>query len=52
MIGADIAKRVFQVHWVETDTVEIVSVQLKRERFLEHFANRSACLIVMEACVG
>ena len=28
----------------------MVSVQLKRERFLEHFANRAPCLIGMEAC--
>jgi transposase len=52
VIGVDIAKRVFQVHWVETDTGEMKSVQLKRERFLEHFANRAACLIGMEACGG
>jgi transposase len=29
-----------------------VTLQLKRERFLEHFANRSSCLIGMEACGG
>src|SRR5450755_1929047 len=52
VVGVDIAKRVFQLHWVEADTGEIVSVQLKRERFLEHFANRAPCLIGMEACGG
>src|ERR1700680_3001677 len=30
----------------------MVSVQLKRDRFLEHFANRAPCLIGMEACGG
>jgi len=52
VVGVDIAKRVFQLHWVETDTGEMKSVQLKRERFLEHFANRERCLIGMEACGG
>jgi transposase len=52
VVGVDIAKRVFQVHWVEQDSGEIVSVQLKREKFLEHFAKRVPCLIGMEACGG
>jgi transposase len=52
VVGVDIAKRVFQLHWVEPQTGEIVALQLKRERFLEHFANRSTCLIGMEACGG
>jgi transposase len=52
VVGGDVAKRVLQLHWVEADQGEIVSVQLKRERFLEHFANRAACLIGMEACGG
>jgi transposase len=52
VVGVDIAKRVFQVHWVETDTGEMKSVQLKRDGFLEHFANRAPCIIGMEACGG
>jgi transposase len=52
VIGVDIAKRVFQLHWVELRSGEIKSVQLKREKFLEHFANLSPCLIGMEACGG
>lgn len=51
-VGVDIAKRVFQLHWVEADTGEIVSQQVKRSRFLEHFANRACCVIGMEACGG
>ena len=46
------AKRVFQLHWVDTETGEIVSKQIKRAGFLEHFANRAPCLIGMEACGG
>lgn len=52
IVGVDIAKRVFQVHEVSKETGEIVSVQIRREKFLEHFTNRSACLIGMEACGG
>ena len=52
VVGIDIAKRVFQLHWIDRDTGEIVSLQLKREKFLEHFANRAPCLIGMEACGG
>ena len=52
VVGVDIAKRVFQLHWVEAETGEIVGVQLKREKFLEHFANRSPCVIGMESCGG
>lgn len=52
VVGIDIAKRVFQLHWIDLETGEMVSLQLKREKFLEHFANRQSCLIGMEACSG
>ena len=52
VVGVDIAKRVFQLHWIDMETGEIVRLQLKREKFLEHFANRVPCLIGMEACGG
>ncbi len=29
VVGVDIAKRVFQLHWVEPETGEIVALQLK-----------------------
>jgi transposase len=51
-VGVDIAKTVFQLHWVDADTGEIVNRQIKRALFLEHFANRAPCLIGMEACGG
>ena len=51
-VGVDIAKSVIQLHWVEPDTGEIVSRQIKRAAFLEHFANRAPCVIGMEACGG
>ncbi len=49
VVGIDIAKRVFQLRWVDMETGEIVSLQLKREKFLEHFAARQPCLI---GCLG
>jgi transposase len=51
-IGVDIAKSVFQIHYVDPDTGEIVNRPLKRARFLEYFVNRRQCLIGMEACSG
>jgi transposase len=52
VVGIDIAKRVFQLHWIDQETGEIVSLQVKREKFLEQFANRAPCLIGMESCGG
>lgn len=51
-MGVDIAKSVFQIHFVDPDTGEIVNRTLKRARFLEYFANRRPCLVGMEACGG
>jgi len=51
-VGIDLAKNVFQVHYVDVQTGEIVSKQIKRAKFLEFFANRPQCLIGMEACGG
>lgn len=52
VVGVDIAKQVFQVHEVDRVTGQIVRVQLRRAKFLLHFANREPCLIGMEACGG
>lgn len=51
-VGVDVAKQVFQVHYIDQETGEIVSKPIKRAKFLEHFANRARCLIGMEACGG
>jgi len=51
-VGVDIAKSVFQVHYVDPETGEVVNKPIKRAAFLEHFANRAPCLIGMEACGG
>ncbi|MDM0082806.1 IS110 family transposase [Variovorax sp. J31P179] len=52
VVGLDVAKSVFQLHTVDMDSGEIVSVQLKRAKVLEHFINRQPCLIGIEACGG
>ena len=51
-VGVDIAKNVFQVHYIDQETGEIVNQPIKRAKFLEHFANRVPCLIGIEACGG
>ncbi|MGI9133367.1 MAG: IS110 family transposase, partial [Rhodoferax sp.] len=50
VIGLDIAKHVFQLHTVDMGTGEIVNVQIKRAKVLEHFANHQPSLIAIEAC--
>jgi transposase len=50
VFGLDLAKRVFQLHWLEVETGEICRRQLKRCQVAEFFANRKPCIIAMEAC--
>lgn len=52
VIGVDIAKKVFQLHWVEADTGSIERLKLKRAQLLAWFAERQPALVVMEACGG
>lgn len=51
-VGIDIAKNVFQVHHVDEETGEVLNKPIKRAKLLEYFANRTPCLIGMEACGG
>lgn len=51
-VGIDIAKSVFQGHHGDESTGKTVSKAIKRADFLQYFANRSPCLIGMEACGG
>ena len=52
VVGVDTAKRVFQLHWVDMETGEIVDLKLMRTKFLDHFAGRAPCVVAMEACGG
>ncbi|MCO4880151.1 hypothetical protein VOI32_08870 [Paraburkholderia caribensis] len=48
-IAIDLAKRVFQIHYVEPDTGTIRSKVLKRAQLVPFFANWPASRVVMEA---
>jgi transposase len=48
--GLDLAKRLFQLHWVEMETGEICRRQMKRDEVMEFFARREAAVVAMEAC--
>lgn len=52
VIGLDIAKHVCQLHSVDMATGEIMNLQIKRAKVLEHFVNKPQSLIAMEACGG
>jgi transposase len=48
----DIAKAVFQLHWVEPETGAIHRKKLQRAKLLEFFARLQPSRVVMEACGG
>jgi transposase len=48
--GVDLAKRIFQVHWVEAQTGEVKRKTLLRHEVSEFFAQREAGVVAMEAC--
>jgi transposase len=48
--GLDLAKKSFQVHWVEPDTGEIRRKALLRAEVSAFFAERPAGVVAMEAC--
>jgi transposase len=52
VVGVDTAKNVFQVYTVDQQTGEVINKQVRRSQFLDWFANRTPCLIGMEACGG
>ena len=48
--GLDLAKRVFQVHWVEPETGEVKRKTLARADVSAFFACRTVGVVTMEAC--
>lgn len=48
--GLDLAKRVFQVHWVEPDTGELKRKALARAEVAAFFARRPPGVVAMESC--
>ena len=47
--GLDVAKRVFQVHWVEPETGEVKRKRLARTEVSAFFARREPGVVAMEA---
>jgi len=52
VIGMDIAKNVFQLHLVDTETGEIERRKLRRPKVAEFFVTRQPSLVAIEACGG
>jgi len=50
IIAIDLAKTVFQLHFVEGSPSVIQRKVLKRQQILTFFSNRTPCRVVMEAC--
>ncbi|WP_321818824.1 MULTISPECIES: IS110 family transposase [unclassified Paraburkholderia] len=50
IIAIDLAKRVFQIHYIEPETGTIHSKVLKRAQLVQFFTNRPVSRVVMEAC--
>lgn len=50
VIGMDIAKNVFQLHSVNTESGEIERIKLRRDEVLAFFAQRTPALVAIEAC--
>jgi transposase len=48
--GLDIAKRVFQMYWIEEETGEICNRRFSRAELVEFLCTRPAGRIVLEAC--
>lgn len=50
--AVDLAKNVFQVHWVDTASGEVHRKKLNRAKLTEFFAQRQPARVAMEACGG
>jgi transposase len=48
--GLDIAKRVFQLYWVEPDTGEIANRRFSRQELIEFLSQRAPGRVALEAC--
>ena len=48
--GLDIAKRVFQLYWVDGETGEIANRKLGREELITFLAQRPSGRVALEAC--
>ncbi|MEO1538264.1 MAG: IS110 family transposase [Pseudomonadota bacterium] len=49
-VGLDLAKNIFQVHWITADGTVAFNKSLRRAQLLQFFETLEPCLIGMEAC--
>lgn len=48
--GLDIAKRTFQMYWVEAETGEVVNRRFTKQQLIEFLGQRAASRVALEAC--
>ena len=48
--GLDVAKRVFQMYWVEPDTGKICNRRFSRPQLIEFLSQSAPAQVVLEAC--
>ena len=48
--GLDVAKRVFQMYWVDAETGEIVNRKFGRDDLIQYLSRRPAGRVALEAC--
>lgn len=48
VIGMDIAKQIFQLHSVDSETGEVERIKLRRDEVLPYFARRTPALVALE----
>ncbi|MGP8438589.1 IS110 family transposase [Paraburkholderia fungorum] len=48
--GLDIAKRTFQLYWVEVETGEIANRRFTKQQLIEFLSQRAAGCVALEAC--
>jgi transposase len=48
--GLDVAKRVFQIYWVDADTGEIVNRRFGRDDLIQYLSQRPPGRVALEAC--
>jgi len=48
--GLDVAKRVFQMYWVDVETGEIVNRRFGRDELIKFLSQRVAGRVALEAC--
>lgn len=52
VLGIDIAKNVFQLHGVDSNSKAVLKKRITRDKFGAYIAKLTRCTIVMESCGG